>query len=313
MTKRSLGLVGVGKIAVDQHFPSIAETGLFELRALVSRRGVMHAGLPTYRTQAEMFSALPDLDAVAICTPPDVRHGFVREALRAGKHVLMEKPPTGTVTEFFDLLREAERAGKSLFATWHSQFNAAVDDTKTRLAGERITRISVVWKEDVRRWHPGQEWIWEIGGFGVFDPGINALSILTKILPFPFFVADAELRFPANRETPIAAQIAFKAPAESGLEEFRAEFDWRQEGDQTWTITVETESGSILELSRGGTVLTVDGRETVNEAEREYRHIYRRFHELIASGARDVDGRPLQLVADAFLLGRRVEVEAFDW
>ena len=40
-----------------------------------------------------------------------------------------------------------------------------------------IRTLTVAWKEDVRIWHPGQAWIWKAGGLGVFDPGINALSI----------------------------------------------------------------------------------------------------------------------------------------
>jgi D-galactose 1-dehydrogenase len=43
--------------------------------------------------------------------------------------------------------------------------------------------VNVIWREDVRVWHPGQDWIWQPGGLGVFDPGINALSIITHILP----------------------------------------------------------------------------------------------------------------------------------
>ncbi len=50
-------------------------------------------------------------------------------------------------------------------------------------AARALTRVGYyLEKEDVRRWHPGQDWIWEAGGFGVFDPGINALSILTEVL-----------------------------------------------------------------------------------------------------------------------------------
>ena len=40
--------------------------------------------------------------------------------------------------------------------------------------------------------------------------------------------------------------------------------------------------------------------------------IYHRFAELLKMGAGDVDLAPLKLVADAFLLGRKVEVEAFN-
>ena len=43
----------------------------------------------------------------------------------------------------------------------------------------------------------------------------------------------------------------------------------------------------------------------------EYPAIYRRFTELIANGVSDVDLSPLIHVADAFMLGRRHEVEPF--
>ena len=102
--------------------------------------------------------------------------GWPRAALSAGKHVLLEKPPAATVSELVDLQRRSTAAGLTLFATWHSQFNAGVEEARRQLAGRQIRRLEVTWKEDVRHWHPGQAWIWEPGGFGVFDPGINALS-----------------------------------------------------------------------------------------------------------------------------------------
>lgn len=57
-----------------------------------------------------------------------------------------------------------------------------------RMADTRIASARNTWKESIRRWHPGQEWILAAGGFGVFDPGITALSILTAVLPEPVFV-----------------------------------------------------------------------------------------------------------------------------
>ena len=79
-------------------------------------------------------------------------------------------------------------------------------------------------------------------GFGVFDPGINALSILTRILPRPFFLTAAELSFPRNRAAPIAADLVFSDDAGTAI---RAEFDWRQTGPQTWDIRVETDAGRL--------------------------------------------------------------------
>ena len=313
MTKTKLALVGVGKIAIDQHLPSIAETGLFELAGVVSQRGITVPGVPTYRSQAELFAAQPDVVAVANCTPPHVRHGFAVEALAAGKHLLIEKPPTASVAELDDMVRVATRQRRTLYATWHSRYNAGVDQAAEIMRTRPIDTVSVTWKEDVRRWHPGQDWVFEPGGFGVFDPGINALSIVTAIMPYPIFVVGADLHFPANRATPIAADLTFRAPADAGLKAMSCSFDWRQQGEQTWTILVGFKDGGSLELTHGGTRLSVDGAAKVAEPDSEYRRIYRRFHKLIAEGARDVDASPLQLVADAYMMGRRHEVAAFAW
>jgi L-arabinose 1- dehydrogenase len=57
--------------------------------------------------------------------------------------------------------------------------------------------------------------------------------------------------------------------------------------------------------------LIIDRDEIDVGPEREYPSLYARFLELIASGASDVDVRPLQHVADAMLLGRRYWVEPF--
>jgi D-galactose 1-dehydrogenase len=160
--------------------------------------------------------------------------------------------------------------------------------------------------EDVRHWHPGQDWIWEAGGMGVFDPGINALSIATHILP-PFFLTGATLSVPENRQAPIAADLRFADAAGTPI---RAVFDWRQTGPQTWDIRVETEDGFLV-LSRGGAVLTIDGRDQPLPPEAEYRGLYDRFAALVRSGASDVDLNPLTHVADAFLRGERRTVEAF--
>ena len=162
----------------------------------------------------------------------------------------------------------------------------------------------------MRHWHPGQQWIWEAGGFGVFDPGINALSIVTKILPEPVFVRRADLQFPSNRDAPIAADLEFTSGSEG--EDLRAVFDWRQTGPQTWDIEIETDAGRRLLLAQGGSRLEIDGRVVADEKSAEYEGIYVRFAELLDESRSEVDEDPFRLVADAFMIGRRVAVEAFE-
>lgn len=302
-----LGLVGVGKIARDQHLPAIAANPDFDPVAVANRSGPVE-GFTTYPDLDALLAGEPSLDAVSLCTPPVGRHALARVALQAGKAVMLEKPPGATVSEVEQLVALAERLGVPLFATWHSRMAAGVEPARAWLAGRRITRGRVVWKEDVRRWHPGQQWIWEPGGLGVFDPGINALSILTRIMPEPLVLEAAALGFPANRQAPIAAELTLRSAGGAAVE---AVFDWRQTGPQTWEVALETDGGTLV-LSEGGSRLMIDeGSQTVGDLG-EYPALYARFAELVRSGRSDADLTPLKLTADAFLLGRRTTVEPFE-
>jgi D-galactose 1-dehydrogenase len=309
MAKHKIGIIGLGKIAQDQHLPSIRENSDFELLAVSSQRGLTHADAQhTFSDWRELLK-LPDLEAVSICTPPQVRHDIAREALLAGKSVLLEKPPAATLSELEDLRLLGARLGLTVYTTWHAQHNRGVDEARSVLAGQTVSRLLVTWKEDVRHWHPGQEWIWQAGGFGVFDPGVNALSIVTRIMPYPIFIAKSDLQFPANRDAPIAADLTFAASQGGDL---AAVFDWRQTGPQSWDIEIETATGTKLKLSGGGSRLDIDGRMIVDEKAEEYEGIYRRFDALLTARLSEVDDAPFRLVADAFMIGRRIEVEPFE-
>ena len=274
MSVTRIALVGIGKIARDQHIPTIAASEQFELVAAVTGHEPPE-GTPGFRTIAEMMRAMPEVQAVSICTPPRRRIQLVAEAFDHGLDVMIEKPPAATISEaeaFAELARAAD----------------------------------CHWKEDVRVWHPGQAWIWE-PGIGVFDPGINALSVLTRILPAPLLLQAAALRFPENRDAPIAADLDYRhdgAPV-------RVEFDFDQRGPQTWDIHVETDGGTLT-LSLGASKLAIDG-EPVDVGEvPEYAGLYRRFAELRARRESDVDLSPFHHVADAFLLGRRETTIPFE-
>ncbi|MFT3986117.1 Gfo/Idh/MocA family protein [Aestuariivirga sp.] len=304
-----LGIIGLGKIAQDQHLPCVAKNGDFELAAVVSSRGP-YKDVPSFKTPEELFASKVKLDAVSLCMPPEPRFDIARKALDAGLHLLLEKPPTPTMGEIEALIQYAEAKNRILFTTWHSQYNAAVDDAKKLMAGKKISKVHVSWKEDVRHWHPGQEWIWEPGGFGVFDPGINAFSIVTKIMPEPIFVTESVLEVPSNRATPIAAKISFK-PSSGHEADYSAELDWRQTGEQSWNIDVEISGGPKLALRKGGTELYIDGALKVAEPSQEYEAIYAHFSKLLKSGSTHADAAPLRLVSDCFMLGRQVATEAF--
>ncbi|QUD86486.1 Gfo/Idh/MocA family protein [Phenylobacterium montanum] len=303
-----IAIVGLGKIARDQHLPALATGANFRLAATVSHHGTA-PGVPSFATLAEAFAAHPEIEAVSLCTPPQVRHALAREALLAGRHVFLEKPPGATLSEVEDLKVLAAARDLTLFASWHSRFADAVEPARAFLAGRRLKSAEIVWKEDVRHWHPGQDWIFQPGGMGVFDPGINALSIITAILPQPIHLRRASLAFPANRAAPIAADLIFEDVSGAPV---TATFDFLQTGSQSWDIHIEAEGGR-LELSGGGSALSLNGQPQALEHGSEYGRLYDHFAGLVRRGEREVDCWPLIHVADAFMLGERREVPAFDW
>ncbi|WP_413721054.1 Gfo/Idh/MocA family protein [Silicimonas sp. MF1-12-2] len=302
----SVALVGIGKIATDQHVPAIAASPDWQLAATVSRNGAVQ-GVDAYRDMETMLASCPQIEVVSLCLPPVPRFGYAAAALRAGRHVMLEKPPGATLAEVHTLMAMAEASGVSLYATWHSRMAKGVAAAKAWLAGKPVTRAHITWRESVRKWHPGQDWVFEPGGMGVFDPGINALSILTEVLPMPVHLQSAELAFPENRATPIAARLAFSGNVS-------AEFDWREEGRDIWDIEIETTEGTLA-LRHGGNALEIDG-VSQGEApglEGEYPALYARMAELVRNGESEVDLAPMIHVADAMTLGRRITVEPFEF
>lgn len=303
MTPIRIAVIGLGKIARDQHLPVIAADAAFRLAATVDP-ATTSGDVPGFASLDALLADGPPVDAVALCTPPQVRHPLALQALRRGLHVLLEKPPAATLAEA-DQLAAASRT--TLFAAWHSRFAAGVAPARAWLANRRVERVAITWREDVRIWHPGQAWIWQPGGMGVFDPGINALSIATHILPAPLTLTAAELEIPGNRAAPIAARLALRTADGVAVE---ADFDWRQTGEQSWDIAVDTDAGRLL-LDRGGARLALPG-ERLEAGDEEYPALYRHFAGLIRDGASDVDFAPLALIEDAFRTGRRIATATFD-
>lgn len=296
-----IGLVGLGQITQKQHLPTIAASPDFELVAAASLEGEA-PGVPVYRDHKAMLEAHPEIEAVAICTPPRARRQIAVDALMAGRHVLLEKPPAATLGEFEHIVRVAAAQRRVVHATWHSQYNEAVERMRALLAGQAIAAMHMDWKEDFHKYHPGQRWIWDAGGFGVFDMAINGLSILSRVFdPVPF-VLEAVLRIPSDAVVPSGADVRFGL-GDAGAR-LSASFEWDWKGDDLRELTVTTGTGKVLSLTASGGRLVVDGVEVVNGRRSEYREMYAQFAALLRSGASSLDVVPLRLVADILLQGK---------
>ena len=303
MSSVKIAIVGYGKIARDQHTPAIAQTDGLELVATVSRSGSAPHGIPSFPTLEALAASGIKVDAVALCAPPDGRSKSATQAADYGWDILLEKPPGVSSAEVTALADHIHRAGQILFTTWHSQYNAAVDAAAERLVGQDIRSMRIDWREDVRKWHPGQDWIWEAGGFGVFDPGINALSIATKIMPKPLVVEKARLTIAENHHSPIAVDLEFGA-------HLSAHFDWRETGEECWRIAIETTRETLL-LDKGGSALWAGGALVTAHPPREYQSIYAHFADLLRNRQSHIDTAPLRLVEQARKVGEVSGTKAY--
>ena len=97
--KKRLGVVvvGAGRIATGAHLPAWAGerrahiAGVVDTRPGVARAVAKRWGIPRWSNDLEEL-LLPGVDLVDICTPAFAHRAPLLTALRAGKHVLIEKP-----------------------------------------------------------------------------------------------------------------------------------------------------------------------------------------------------------------------------
>ena len=131
-----IAVVGIGKIARDQHIPCIGKNRNFALVAGVSRHGKID-GIANFESVAALKASKLKVDCVALCTPPSVRLAMARECLDAGWHVLIEKPPTPTVGELLAMEAHARKKKRVLYAEGESErvlraVRAVVDENLAR-------------------------------------------------------------------------------------------------------------------------------------------------------------------------------------
>lgn len=119
----------------------------FELVALAERSEEARTratrarpGLRVFEDAADVL-ALPDVDAIAIATPVATHFALACQALRNGKHVLVEKPISATVAEAEELTALAARLGRTLMVDHTFLFTGAVQTIKRTVESGRLGKI----------------------------------------------------------------------------------------------------------------------------------------------------------------------------
>jgi predicted dehydrogenase len=185
MKKMKFLIVGAGMIAQSAHIPNLlrlGETivGVVDRNFDRARRVAEQFGISRYWDDYFMAIDGSEADAVVVATPTKFHYPITMAALRAGKHVLCEKPPAMTAAEAYEMAEEAERRGLVLMYGLHRRFR---DDALA--AKEAIGRgeLGDVYFARVRwlrsRGAPGG-WFCRkalAGGGPLFDIGVHVIDL----------------------------------------------------------------------------------------------------------------------------------------
>ncbi|HWZ95414.1 MAG TPA: Gfo/Idh/MocA family oxidoreductase [Opitutaceae bacterium] len=189
------GIIGVGMVA-DYHAQAIREArgarlvgmaGRSEekVRAFAERHGV-----PFSTTRVGELVARPDIDVICVATPSGAHLDVALAAIRAGKHVVIEKPLEITVERADEILRAADAAGVRVAPIFQARFGEGVRAVKAALDAGRFGRLVLC--SAYVKWHRTAEYYtgWKgtlalDGGGALINQAIHAIDLLQWFAGLP--------------------------------------------------------------------------------------------------------------------------------
>lgn len=188
-----VGVIGTGMIARRAHLPAYQEAGatIAAVADVVGARAEKAAkdfGAQRWHTDYRELLADPEIDAVSVCTPNHLHRQVTVDALRAGKHVLCEKPMAMNVGEAMEMKKTAEETGKMLMLGFQNRFRADVQRLKEFVDAGELGRIYYARTGFVRRrgtpfgWFTVKE---ESGGGPMIDLGVHVIDFTRYLMGNP--------------------------------------------------------------------------------------------------------------------------------
>jgi predicted dehydrogenase len=274
MRKLRLGIIGTGIATNDLYFPQLKRLrSRIEIVAVANRRRskavafAKRAGVPRVHATGDALLRDPAVEAVLLSLPIHLNARWVMKALRAGKHVLCEKPIAGTVTLARKLVREVKRydrvylVGENYFFTPHIEKarswvkRGALGDVRLVEMGQLfLTTPDNKYAKTAWRKRPKH-----IGGF-VADAGVHVANIVRETFGMPHRIRNlTALRDP--RLAPIDTAVATFSFESGALGVWRSGFSVRTSGEVP--ILRAYGSRANLEIYWGRSVLLVHDRKPV--------------------------------------------------
>jgi predicted dehydrogenase len=178
-----LGVIGYGYWGPNlvRNFSEVPDARVIAVSDLRSNRlALAKQRYPHLETTAEYRDLLsnPRIDAIVIATPVSTHYEFAQAALRAGKHVLVEKPLAGTSEEVVRLIDEAARRNLVLMVDHTFVYTGAVRKTQELVASNSLGHI---YYYDSVRINLG---LFQHDVNVIWDLAVHDLSIMDYILPW---------------------------------------------------------------------------------------------------------------------------------
>jgi predicted dehydrogenase len=189
------GIVGVGMIA-DCHARAISEASGAWLAGIAGRSeekirafAEKHR-VPFATSRVGELVARPDIDVVCIATPSGAHLEAALAAIRAGKHVVIEKPLEITVERVDEILRAADAAGVQVAPIFQARFGEGARRVKAALDAGRFGRLVlcsayVKWHRTAEYYHGWKGTLALDGGGALINQAIHAIDLLQWFAGLP--------------------------------------------------------------------------------------------------------------------------------
>jgi predicted dehydrogenase len=198
MSSAPLGfaIVGTGMIA-GYHARAIQQTPGARLVAVVSRsaekgrRFAAENGVPVVAESVEQVVLRPDVQVVNVTTPSGAHLDPALAAIRAGRHVIVEKPLETTPARAEQIIVLAEQHGVKLATIFQGRFGAGAQRVKAALAAGRLGRLAlasayVKWHRTAQYYETPWKGTWGLdGGGALMNQAIHGVDLLVWFAGLP--------------------------------------------------------------------------------------------------------------------------------
>lgn len=179
-----LGLIGAGNFAKSVMLPTLKKLNA-DIKYIASARGLSGTttakkyGIANSTTNYQDILADDDVDAILITTRHNQHATQVVEALRAGKHVFVEKPLAITRVELADIKETYQQNNSMLTVGFNRRFSPFIQDAKKQLGNDN-TPINVIATMNAG-FIPAEHWVqdMETGGGRIIGEACHLIDLIT--------------------------------------------------------------------------------------------------------------------------------------